>query len=87
MSKKAGVSPLGHSPFGKEKLEGPKKHHDIHGKTDSQPAMGNKRAIPNEHWERSYNPDPESNTKSGAFDPKCPDKRPCVHNKVNETDH
>jgi hypothetical protein len=33
-----GTSQLGHSPFGKEKLEGPKKHHDDHGPYDSGPS-------------------------------------------------
>lgn len=86
-----GVRPLGHSPFGKEKLEGPKKHHDFHGNTDSVPAKGNKRAIPNEHWEKMYDATDasrhEDRVGGSAFNPKCAKDRPTTHIKVNETDH
>ena len=53
-SKRPGTSQLGHSPFGKEKLEGPKVHHDFHGKTDSVPGKGKGMAIPDKHWEKHY---------------------------------
>jgi hypothetical protein len=69
-------------------LEGVHKRHHDHGKDASMPAKGNARAIPNEHWEMGYNPDPENlHTHMGCWDPKLAKHRPCTHNKVNETDH
>lgn len=89
--KNPGLAPLGNSPFGKEKLEGPKKHHDNHGSKDSVPAKGNKRAIPNEHWERRYDAtDASENMKlvhGSEFNPKNPSNRKTTHIKVNKEDH
>lgn len=89
--KSAGVNPLGYSPFGKEKLEGPKKHHDYHGNTDSVPAKGDKRAIPGQHWEMRYNMHkPSENmvlTKGSDFEPKRPQDRKTTHLKVNREDY
>lgn len=86
-----GTNQLGHSPFGHEKLEGPKKHHDFHGNDDSVPGKGNKMAIPGEHWERTYDAtDPSRNmylTEGSDFNPKCSDQRKTTHIKVNREDH
>lgn len=87
-SQGAGVRPLGHSPFSKVKLEGPKKHHDFHGMTDSVP---DGKHIPQEHWERSYDATDASRNmhiiEGDAFNPKCPKDRKTTYIKVNETDH
>lgn len=89
-SRKPGVSQLGHSPFGKESLEGPKKHHDFHGSTDSVPGKGNRMAVPDKHWERHY-PDSfvkDTNHYAGAeWNPKVANTRTCTHTKVNREDH
>ncbi len=73
------------------KLEGPKVHHNYHGKDASVPAKGNKRAIPNEHWERSYDPCyPSRNmeiTKGADFAPKISSERKTTYVKVNKDDH
>ena len=86
-----GVDPLGHPPFSKISLEGPKKHHDFHGTDASIPAKGNKRAIPGEHWEVGYNlcePSPNMYATSGSdWVAKNPTTRKTTHLKVNETDH
>ncbi len=92
MKKKSpGMNPMGYSPFGKEKLEGPKVHHDNHGKDASVPAKGNKRAIPGEHWEMRYNMSkPSENmivTEGADFEPKQSDKRKTTQLKVNKEDH
>lgn len=89
MAKKGpGTAPLGHSPFGKESLEGPKVHHDYHGMDSSVPAKGSARAIPGSHWEMAYNMIPDNgSTPAGAFEPKCSDVRPTTHRKVNKEDH
>lgn len=86
---RAGIDPLGHLSHARVKEEGPKMHHDNHGKTDSQPLKGKGYAIPGEHWERAYNPDPEygMNDPKGAFCPKVASERPNTHNMVNKTDH
>jgi hypothetical protein len=85
-----GKSQLGHSPFGKEKLEGPKIHHDDHGPTASRPMKSNRPAVPNEHWEMRYNlggPSKDMIISQGAdFNPKRPRDRNTTHIKVNETD-
>lgn len=77
--------------MGKEKLEGPKKHHNPHGKDASVPAKGERRAIPNEHWERSYDLcAPSKNmelTKGSDFVAKNPTDRKTTHLKVNKEDH
>jgi hypothetical protein len=89
--KSPGKDPLGHSPFGSEKLEGPKIHHDDHGKDASRPAKGSSRSVPNEHWERLYDAtDPSQNmkdTKGGDFNPKRSGERKTTHIKVNREDH
>lgn len=92
MAKKSpGVDPMGHSPFSKVKLEGPKKHHDYHGKDASVPAKGNKRAVPNEHWEMRYSTceaSPNMEVTQGAdFIAKNPTYRQTTHKKVNKEDH
>ena len=85
------MAPLGHSPFGKEKLEGPKVHHDDHGSDASYPAHGSKRAVPSGHWERLYNvTGPSQNmidTEGSDFNPKRGRDRKTTHIKVNESDH
>lgn len=91
MGKKSpGTSQLGYSPFGKEKLEGPKKHHDFHGNTDSVPAKGNARAIPGEHWEKHYSMSAVRDTKHIAgteWNPKVANTRTTTHTMVNPEDH
>ncbi len=86
-----GMEPLGHSPFSKVKLEGPKKHHDDHGSNASVPAKGNARAIPGEHWERPYDLcAPSKNmylTEGADFAPKKSDERKTTYLKVNREDH
>lgn len=86
-----GTSQLGHSPFSKVKLEGPKKHHDFHGMTDSVPAKGEARAIPGEHWEKTYDATHCSDylrmTGGDAFEPKVATDRKTTHIKVNREDH
>lgn len=89
--KSPGLAPLGHSPFGKEKLEGPKRKHDDHGSDASRPAMNNSPSNKEQHWERQYNPGmPSENMRlvEGAdFNPKRGRDRRTTHLKVNETDH
>lgn len=91
MPKNPGKDALGHGPFSKVKLEGPKKHHDDHGPNASVPAKGNKPAIPKEHWEIHYPPSEASQnmylTKGSDFIPKRPKDRKTTHLKINETDH
>lgn len=86
-----GTSQLGHNPFGKEKLEGPKKHHDDHGPYDSVPEKGSMRAIPGQHWEKLYDATgPSENmkvVKASDFNPKCSDERKTTYIKVNKEDH
>jgi len=86
--KSPGMNPLGHSPFGKEKLEGPKMHHDDHG-SDASIASGTH--LPGKHWERLYDATGPSrnmvNTEGADFNPKCSKDRKTTHIKINETDH
>jgi len=89
-SKKPGVSQLGHSPMSKVKLEGPKKHHDFHGNTDSVPGKGNGKVIPGEHWEKHYSDSFVHDKKGRAgseWNPKGANTRTTTHNKVNREDH
>ena len=73
------------------KLEGPKKHHNDHGKHASVPAKGEARAIPGEHWERHYDlcsPSKNMELTGGAdFAPKLSDHRKTTYIKVNKEDH
>ena len=89
--KNAGVNPLGHSPFGREKLEGPKVHHDFHGSDASRPEGGNNPPVPRDHWEMHYSLcDPNHHmivSEGDAFDPQRPGARKTTHLKVNEEDH
>lgn len=90
MKKSPGKAPLGHSPFGKEKLEGPKIHHDNHGMDASVPAKGSKKAVPGEHWEREYHDTvhkDRANTRGVEFSPIQASKRMTTYNKINECDH
>jgi hypothetical protein len=91
MTKKSpGMSQLGHSPFGREKLEGPKRHHDDHGKSDSVPGKGSGMAIPGGHWEKHYKMSDVRDTKEVAgceWNPKVANTRTCTHTKVNREDH
>lgn len=86
-----GVAPLGHAPFSKVKLEGPKKSHDFHGNDASRPAKGDQCAIPNKHWEIGYDAtDPSRNmilTEGADFNPKQSDMRKTTYIKVNREDH
>ena len=90
-TKKPGMAPLGHPPFSKVDLNGPKRHHDDHGPNASVPAKGNKPAVPNQHWEMHYSPgapSPTMKATGGAdFNPKCGKDRKTTHLKINETDH
>ena len=87
-NKGPGVRPLGWGPFAKEKLEGPKVHHDFHGLDASRPCYDDARAIPGQHWEMQYDPLPAGSDIGGkAFDPRVASDRPCTHNKVNMDDH
>lgn len=89
--KSPGIDPMGHPPFSKVKLEGPKVHHDDHGNNASVPAKGNKRAIPNEHWEKHYDLNAPSKNmefvKGSDFCPKISDERKTTYLKVNKEDH
>jgi hypothetical protein len=89
--KSAGVAPLGHEPFSKVKLEGPRRHHDYHGDKASVPGKGEGMAVPNKHYEIHYNMHkPSENmvlTEGADFVPKCPQDRKTTHLKVNKTDH
>lgn len=67
------------------KLEGPKKHHDAHGKDASVPG---KKPIPKEHWEMHYDLcKSHSNTPASAFLPKRSKDRPQPYEKINPEDH
>jgi hypothetical protein len=86
--KPPGIDPMGHPPFAKVKLEGPKKHHDDHGPNASVPAKGDARAIPGEHWEMQYTKTGTTGNKvMDLYNPICAKDRPTAHKKVNETDH
>jgi len=84
-----GKSQMGHEPFSKVKLEGPKVRHDDHGKNASVPAKPGEKVPPNSHWEKQYKTAVGNQDKSGirAFDPMRSKDRPCTHVKVNEQDH
>jgi hypothetical protein len=91
-SVQAGVKPLGHSPFGSEKLEGPKKAHDFHGNDASRPGAVTGRAEPGKHWEMLYPgitaPSENMRLVEGAdFNPRKASSRKTTHLKINETDH
>ena len=68
-------------------LEGPKRHHNDHGKHASVPGKG--PPVPGEAWEMHYDvtQKQETNTHANAFLPKCAYIRPQPYVKVNETDH
>lgn len=89
MGKQPGKNQLGHDPFSKVKLEGPKKHHDDHGKEASYPAKG--KPVSGEHWEMKYSTNAPSGDMIGMagsdFNAKCAKDRKTTHLKVNETDH
>lgn len=82
-----GVAPLGRSPFSKNKLEGPKVHHDDHGPDASVPGKGSVKAIPGEHWEKHYDMQQPRDRPEAAFDPRSAKDKDQMYNKVNETDH
>ncbi len=86
-----GTSQLGHAPMAKVKLEGPKKHHDFHGMTDSVPGKGSGNAVPSGHWERTYDATDASRnmqlTGGSDFAPKCSQDRKTTYIKVNREDH
>lgn len=67
------------------------KHHHSHGKDASVPAKGNKRAIPDQHWEKHYDlcaPSRNMELTGGAdFVAKRPSDRKTTHLKVNPEDH
>jgi len=89
--KSPGLDPLGHNPFSKVKLEGPKVHHDDHGPNASVSGKGNTRAIPGQHWEKHYSlSQPSKNmvdTSGSDFCAKNPSDRKTTHLKVNREDH
>jgi len=92
MAKKSGpgLAILGRAPFSKVKLEGPKVHHDDHGKSASVPGKGSCCAIPGEHWEVAYSSIVKKDEKRLAgkeFNPMLAKDRPHTHAKVNEEDH
>ena len=86
--KSPGIDPLGNSPFGHEKLEGPKVRHDFHGLDASVPG---RERIPGEAWEMLYDATSPSrnmvDTEGSDFNPKRGKDRKTTHIKVNETDH
>ena len=88
---KPGIAHLGHSPKSKVKLEGPKVHHDDHGKHDSVPGKGNKNVSSGEHWEMKYNVTAPSrnmiDVEGSDFNPKVSTLRKTTHLKVNREDH
>ena len=88
---KPGTAPLGHSAFGKEKLEGPKKQHDDHGMDASVPGKGSGEAVPSGHWEKHYSLcDPSRNmkvTEGSDFNAKRSSERKTTHRMVNKEDH
>lgn len=88
---KPGMSQLGHRPFGKEKLEGPKVHHDDHGSHASVPGKGKGMAVPGQAWEREYKGwEPSRNmelVEGSDFNPKFSTHRKTTHLKVNAEDH
>jgi len=88
--KSAGVAPLGHAPFSKIKLEGPKRHHDFHGNAASVPGKGEGMAVPNQAYEIHYNMHKPSENmvlvQGDDFMAKRPRDRKTTHLKVNETD-
>ena len=90
-SSSPGLAPLGNSPGSKEKLEGPKVHHDNHGSKDSVPGKGSKAAVPGHAWERHYDVTGASQnmhaTEGADFVPKNPSDRKTTHIKVNREDH
>ena len=73
------------------RLEGPKIHHDYHGKNASVPAGGDKSVIPGQHWEKHYDlcgPSRNMELTGGAdFAPKISDERKTTYIKVNREDH
>jgi hypothetical protein len=87
MAKSPGLDPLGHKPFSKVKLEGPKVHHENHGSNASVPGKGNGKVVRGEHWEKQYNPQQSRARPESKFDPIQGKDRPTMYNKVNETDH
>ncbi len=87
MAQKPGIRPLGNSPFGKEKLESHKKHHDDHGMDDSVPAKGSKRAVPGQAWEKQYDMQQPRDRPEAKFDPRQAKVRNKMYNKTNDTDH
>ena len=72
-------------------LEGPKVHHDNHGKNASHPTGGNKDAVPCKPWEMHYNLCGASRnmelTEGSDFAPKQSDQRKTTYIKVNREDH
>lgn len=89
MSKGAVKAPLGNKPMSKVKLEGPKVHHDDHGRDASYPARG--KTAPSNHWEKQYDPGAPSGSMIGMcgadFNAKRGRDRKTTHLKVNEVDH
>jgi len=88
--KSPGIDPMGHPPFSKVKLEGPKVHHDYHGDNASVPGKGNKNAVPGSHWEVKYDPTVHKDsrtTRGSEFSPKKSDERMTTYVKVNKEDH
>ena len=84
------MDPLGHSPMAHVKLEGFKKKHDDHGPDASRPEKGEKRAIPNDHWEMHYSSCVYRNDdahRGESFSPRPGGDRPTTYVKVNKEDH
>jgi len=85
-----GRAALGHEPFSKVKLEGPKKKHDDHGPSASVPGKSGARGTPNEHWERHYKMSEVRDTNEVAgtdWNPKIANTRTCTFPRVNREDH
>lgn len=67
-----------------------KKHHDFHGNTDSVPARGNERAVPNKHWEKNFPVNFTKDAKGLAgsdWNPKLSKHRTKTYIKINDEDH
>lgn len=83
-----GIDPDGHPAMAKVKLEGPKKHHDNHGKDASVPCRYDEPITPKMPFTKMYSLNRvHTNAPGNEMNPKRGRDRPSTHTKVNETDH
>lgn len=81
---------MGHPAMSKVKLEGPKKNNDYHGPDASVAKRGDGPAVPNEAWERQYDPTPYMDTRTTRgfeFNPMKSDHRMTTYIKTNKCDN